>query len=91
MFVPSSLMLVGFDVVWVRFADSPWRTTVTAGLAPAIVGLVWSSVWTIGRGAPVSMVAYGVTAAVTVLMLRGKLSAPLLIVLSGAVGVVLLR
>ncbi|MGC1380039.1 MAG: chromate transporter [Candidatus Baltobacteraceae bacterium] len=91
MFVPSSLMLVGFDVIWARLAASPWRATISQGLAPAIVGLVWSSVWTIARGAPMSAIAYTVTAVVTLLMLRGKLSAPLLIVLSGAVGVVALR
>jgi chromate transport protein ChrA len=53
--------------------------------------LVWSSVWTIARGAPASVIAYAVTAVVAVLMLRSKISAPLLILLSGGVGVVALR
>ena len=50
MFVPSSLIMVAFDALWDRFQASPWRTIISRGLAPAIVGLVWSSVWTIGRG-----------------------------------------
>jgi chromate transporter len=91
MFVPSSAIMVGFDALWTRFQDSPWRTILSHGLAPAIVGLVWSSVWTIARGAPSSAVAYVVTAAVTILMLRTKVSAPLLILLAGGVGVVALR
>lgn len=91
MFVPSSAIMVGFDVFWERFQASPWRTTISRGLAPAIVGLVWSSVVTIGRGAPTSDIAYGITAIVVVLMLRSKISTPLLIVLAGAVGVVALR
>ena len=83
--------MVAFDALWERFRASPWRTIIARGLAPAIVGLVWSSVVTIGRGAPSSVVAYAVTAVVVVLMLRTKLSTPLLILLAGGVGVVALR
>jgi chromate transporter len=91
MFVPSSIVMVAFDSLWQRFAGSPWRTTISRGLAPAVVGLVWSSVWTIGRGAPASMVAYAMSAAAIVMMLRFKVSAPLLILVSGGLGVVALR
>lgn len=91
MFVPSSVMMVGFDTIWERFSASPWRTVIAHGLAPAIVGLVWSSVVTIGRGAPTSTIAYVVTAVVTFLMLRTKVGTPLLILLAGGVGVVALR
>ncbi len=91
MFLPSSLMMVAFDALWVRFQASPWRAIISRGLAPAIVGLVWSSVWTIARGAPANAVAYVTAAAVAALMIRTNVSAPLLIVLAGAVGVVALR
>ena len=62
-----------------------------ADLAPAIVGLVWASVLTIARGTPAGIVPYAVTAVVAVLTLRTKLSAPLLIALSGVVGIIALR
>jgi chromate transporter len=91
MFLPSSVIMVLFNALWTRFEASPWRAVISQGLAPAIVGLVWSSVWTIARGAPASVIAYAVTAVVAVLMLRSKISAPLLILLSGGVGVVALR
>lgn len=91
MFVPSSLIMVGFDAIWSRFQTSPWRAMISKGLAPAIVGLVWSSVWTIARGAPSGFTAYIIIAAVTLLMLRAKVNAPLLILLAGGVGVVALR
>lgn len=91
MFVPSSAIMVGFNSLWDRFQGSPWRGTIARGLAPAIVGLVWSSVVTIGRGAPASAIAYAVTAVVVLLMLRTKFSTPLLILLAGGVGVVALR
>jgi chromate transporter len=100
MFVPSSAIMIAFDTLWDRFAGSPWRTIVARGLAPAIVGLVWSSVWTISRGTTVRMLAPGsfgmllsvaIVVAVTFLMLRTKVGAPLLILLAGGVGVVALR
>jgi len=91
MFVPSSAIMVAFDSLWDRFQASPWRAIIARGLAPAIVGLVWSSVISIGRGVSHSVVAYVLTAVVLVLMLRTKLSTPLLILLAGAVGVAALR
>jgi chromate transporter len=91
MFVPSSVIMVAFDAFWDRFSASPWRVIVSRGLAPAIVGLVWSSVLTISHGAPSGVVAYVVTALVMILMLRSKLATPLLIVLAGGAGVVALR
>jgi chromate transporter len=91
MFVPSSIIVIAFDALWERFSASPWRSIISRGLAPAIVGLVWSSVVTIGRGAPSSVVAYAVTVIVLLLMLRAKLATPLLILLAGGVGVVALR
>lgn len=91
MFVPSSLIMVAFDALWTRFEASPWRIMIAHGLAPAIIGLVWSSVWTIARGAPAGVIGYGMALIVAALMLRGKIGAPLLILLSGGVGVVALR
>jgi chromate transporter len=91
MFVPSSVIMVIADIFWERFGASPWRAIVSHGLAPAIVGLVWSSVWTISRGTPAGIVPYAVTAIVALLMLRTKLNAPLLITLSGVVGIFALR
>jgi chromate transporter len=91
MFVPSSIIMAVADIFWARFGASPWRAIISHGLAPAIVGLVWSSVWTIGRGTASGILPYAITGIVTLLMLRTKLSAPLLIALSGVVGIFALR
>ena len=103
MFVPSSAIMVGADLMWERFKASPWRAIVSHGLAPAIVGLVWASVYTVGRGVAfpppwpitagtwVNLVPYAVTALVMIATLRTKLSAPLLILLAGAAGAVFMR
>jgi chromate transporter len=91
MFVPSSALMVAFTMLWARFEASPWRAIISHGLAPAIVGLVWSSVWTISRGTATGVLPLAITGVVTLLMLRTKLSAPLLIAASGVVGIVALR
>jgi chromate transporter len=91
MFVPSSLMMVGSDMIWEKFKESPWRAIISHGLAPAIVGLVWASVYTISRGTASGPIPYAITALVVVATLRTKLSAPLLIGISGVLGMVLLR
>jgi chromate transporter len=91
MFVPSSLIMVGSDIVWEKFRESPWRAIVSHGLAPAIVGLVWASVYSISRGTASGLIPYTITALVVIATLRTKLSAPLLIGISGLLGMVLLR
>lgn len=96
MFLPSSAMMVVMDAVWARWKSVEWKETISKGLAPAIVGLVWSSVFTIGKGAiPPSgtahWLAYALAGAVTIGMLKTKLSAPMLILISGAAGVAVLR
>jgi chromate transporter len=77
--------------VWNRWKNAKWKQTLAKGLAPVIVGLVWSSVFTIGKGVAHGAGAYAIAAVVTVLMLRTKLSAPALILLSGAAGIAVLR
>ena len=91
MFVPSSILMMLTDVFWERFSASPWRPIVAHGLAPAIVGLVWASVWTISRGTATGVLPYAIAGVVAFLTLRTKLSAPLLIAVSGIVGIIALR
>jgi len=91
MFVPSSVIMTVAVAYWERFEGAAWRAIVSRGLAPAIVGLVWSSVWTISRGAPVGALAYGVTGIVAIVMLRTTLSTPLVIAAAGIVGMLALH
>ncbi|HTX59668.1 MAG TPA: chromate transporter [Verrucomicrobiae bacterium] len=103
MFVPSSAIMVGADVMWERFKTSPWRLIVSRGIGPAIVGLVWASVYTVSKGVsfpaawPIeaqnwtNLVPYVTTAFVAVAMMRTKLSAPILILIAGALGTLFMR
>jgi chromate transporter len=91
MFIPSSALMVLMDSVWTRWKNTDWKTAIAKGLAPVIVGLVWSSVFTIGKGVASGAGAYAIAAIVTILMLRTKMAAPTLILLAGAAGIVVLR
>lgn len=91
MFVPSSALMVLADSLWMRWKNADWKGVISKGLAPVIVGLVWSSVFTIGKGVAHGTAAYAIAAIVALLMLRTKLSAPALILLSGAAGIAVLR
>jgi chromate transporter len=91
LFLPSSLLMMLVGAAWRRFSDSPWKDVVSAGLAPVVIGLVWSSVFTIGKGAVPGLAAIVIALIVTALTLRTKLSAPLLIALGAAGGIGFLR
>ncbi len=91
MFLPSTVLMIGAGSLFARFAGSPLRTLITHGLAPAIVGLVWSSILSISKGIPLTIATVGIALVVAALSLRTKLSAPSLIALSGVAGLVLLR
>lgn len=91
MFMPSSVLMVLAGASWSRLSASPWKAVVSAGLGPVVIGLVWSSVFTIGKGTASGPASVAVTLLVAGLMLRTKVSAPILIALGAAGGVVLLR
>jgi chromate transport protein ChrA len=73
-------------IAWRRFSASPWKTIVSGGLAPVVIGLVWSSVYSIGKGTVVGPAMIVVALVVTALTLRTKVSAPLLIAFGALAG-----
>ena len=91
LFLPSSVLMMFAGAMWRRFSASPWKDVVSVGLAPVVIGLVWSSVFTIGRGAVQGIAATVIALIVTALTLRTKLSAPVLIALGAAGGLAFLR
>jgi chromate transporter len=82
MSVPSGLLAYCMTRAWHRFRAARWRRPVQAGLAPVAVGFVLASGMVLIRAADTTPVAYAVSAATAVLMLRTRLH-PLLI-LGGA-------
>jgi chromate transporter len=91
LFLPSSILVMFAGAAWQRFSASRWKDVVSAGLAPVVIGLVWSSVFAIGKGTVKAPAAIAIALVVTALTLRTKLSAPLLIALGAAGGMGFLR
>jgi chromate transporter len=91
LFVPSSVLMMLAGTAWRRFSASPWKDVVSVGLAPVVIGLVWSSVFAIGKGTIERPAAAAIALIVTALTLRSKLSAPLLIALGAVGGLAFLR
>jgi chromate transporter len=91
MFIPASLLMFGVTSWWRRLSQAQMKAAVVGGLAPVIVGLVWSSVLSIGKGVPHTFPALAIVAAVAVLSLFSKLQAPLLILAAGAAGMLVIR
>ena len=91
MFIPSTILMMIMGALWKRFEGSKWKDTVSIGLEPIIIGLVWASVVTIGRGALHGIPAYVIALVVTAAMLRTKIGAPVLIAFGAAGGAVFLR
>jgi chromate transporter len=91
LFLPSSVLMMIAGAAWRRFSASPWKDVVSVGLAPVVIGLVWSSVYSIERGTPQAPAAVVIALIVTGLTLRTKLSAPVLIALGAAGGLGFLR
>jgi chromate transporter len=91
LFLPSSVLMMLAGAAWRRFSASPWKDVVAVGLAPVVIGLVWSSVYTIGRATIQGPAAVAIALIVTALTLRTKLNAPLLIAIGAAGGMGFLR
>jgi chromate transporter len=91
LFLPSSVLMMLAGAAWQRFSASPWKDVVSAGLAPVVIGLVWSSVFSLGNGTLQGPAAAAIALIVTALTVRTKLSAPLLIGLGAAGGMGFLR
>jgi chromate transporter len=85
-FATSTLLIVGLGLFWSRIAKSKWKEIILGALAPIVIGLVWSSVFSLGKGVFTEPFGYAIAAVVTLLTLRTKLSAPLLIGLGAATG-----
>ncbi|HZR00741.1 MAG TPA: chromate transporter [Chloroflexota bacterium] len=72
-----------------HFAEHPWKRAVERGLAPVVVGLLAAALVQVGGIAVDGPVAAVLAAASTVLLLRTRLSAPVVILAGGAVAAVL--
>ena len=69
---PASVFTYFVAHLWDRFRDARWRIVVQRALAPVTVGLMFASGYVLTRAADRSWVAYAITLASVVLMLRSR-------------------
>jgi chromate transporter len=91
MFVPAAILMFLTGALWNRLPQSTLKAAVTGGLAPVVVGLMWSAVLSVGKGVPLTVPAFAIIGLVTVLALFTKLSTPVMILGAGAVGLLVIR
>jgi chromate transporter len=91
MFVPAAFLMFLMGAFWGRLPQSRLKTAVTGGLAPLIIGLMWSSVLAVGKGVPLTLATLAIIGIVTGLALWSKLSAPVLILGGGLAGLLVIR
>jgi chromate transporter len=91
MFLPSSLLMMLGEHLWRRASAWPMKEWLTIGLAPVIIGLVWSSVFSVGRGMMDGWVGIAIAAVAALLMLRTAAGGSLVIVAGAVGGMLLLR
>jgi chromate transporter len=80
---PSSLLAYAVARLWQKLGGVTWLLAIRAGLAPIAIGLVLSSGFILATGAATTPVAYLVTAATVLILLRTGVH-PLLLMAGGA-------
>jgi chromate transporter len=82
--LPAAVMTFFIAKVWNDFRESPWRRAIQRGLLPITVGLTFAGGYLVMRGSNDSWIAYALTVATIVVVLRTALH-PLWMIAIGAV------
>jgi chromate transporter len=91
MFLPTSVLTLLVLRRWDRFAHSPWRRSIQAGLGPVVIGLMAAGAFTLAQTAILGWVTAAITVVATAALLRTRVSPALLVLAGGVAGWLLLR
>jgi chromate transporter len=91
MFLPSCLLTWVVSERWGRLRHSPVVANIRAGMAPVGLGLIASGAYAIGRTAIDGPATALIALAVTLALLRYRISPAVLVALAGAAGWLLFR
>jgi chromate transporter len=91
MFVPAGIVVTAFGAFWARLGEHPFRAVFAAGMAPVVIGLIWSGSVVIASGAVGGWKPALVALVALVLTLRTSISVVYLILGGGALGLLFLR
>lgn len=85
LFIPSSILCLGFAKVWNRYRGREWHKAVETGLAPIGTGLMFAGVLAILRLAHAGPLAWGLAGVVAVILTWRPKTHPFAVLLIGAV------
>jgi len=91
MFIPAGIAVTIGGTIWARLGNHPFRKIFADGMAPAVIGLIWSGTLVIAQGGVGNWQAGAVAALALGLTLRTKISVVLTILGGGILGVIFLR
>lgn len=91
MFVPAGILVTAFGAIWTRLGEHPFRPIFATGMAPVVIGLIWSGSAVIASGAIQGWESAAIGVLTLVLTLRTGVSVVYLILGGGALGLLFLR
>ena len=89
--LPSFLMMLALTLVYLRYGEAPQLTGVFRGLGAAVVALILSAAWRMGKPALKDARSAALMAGALVALLVFQVNVILLVVLAGAAGIALFR
>ncbi|MBO4581842.1 MAG: chromate transporter [Bacteroidales bacterium] len=89
--IPSFVIILLIACFFHQFKDNPYVVKIFAGIRPAVVALIASSVWTIARKMPFSYAALIITTASTLLIWLCKISPVYILIAAAAWGIIYSR
>ena len=89
-FLPSGIVMIIFSGLLSKIKDSPKINAIFKGMRPAIIGMIISAAFTIGKGAVLAWPSAAIFLTVFILLVRFKVNVVWLIPLAGVAGVILL-
>jgi chromate transporter len=91
LYLPPAVLVYAVARASDHFAEHPWKRAIERGLAPVVVGLLLAAAVQVGRLAVDGPLTAVLAASSTVLLLRTRLSAPVVVLAGGAIAALLAR
>ena len=83
---PSCALTLAVSSIWFRFRDANWRRVVQTGITPVTVGLIGAGATLLARTTSATLPTFLLSAAATLLFLRGKIHPLLVLAACAAIG-----
>lgn len=90
-FIPAAIVVYVAALFWERLRGNPWRDRFARAVAPVVLGLIWSGVVTLARGAADAPATIVLAVGAAIVLLRTDWNQSLLVLAAGILGAFALR